>query len=290
MFPTIDTLFGTGALIPLLGCLAICLMVTAHWKLAGKQTWPRVIGDFLALASLSGIVAVTLFRTGMRPSFSPSGALDWAGDGIGRFVDELGSDSEITLNALLFVPAGAVLTFRLRRPIPVLSFLALLSLAIELVQGLLELGNPDVTDLLSNTLGAFAGASFATVALCLTKHRNASLVWTAAGAIGLAVLATAAAVPLAKIRQGDVEHELTDAFRGTTLVDYRRWEDTGELPDRVFSVDRRFSDGATSGPDSAVVRFPASTLGVLQCVYATWTAHGFEIRPESGGRCTTFMG
>jgi hypothetical protein len=222
-------------------------------------------------------------------TLSPSGVLHWADGGFSRFIERFGIDSEITLNILLFVPAGILLSLKYRRPWLAVSLLGVLSLLIELAQGLFGLGNPDASDLVSNLLGALLGAQVASIALCFTRFRNPTILGTAVGVTFAITACIAAANPLAGLRERGVEHQLLDRFSGTTLANYRRWDETNVLNSTAFQVDRLSSDGSTISADQATVRFPVNTFGIRRCVLAIWTAPGFHVQRESGTPCAEFL-
>lgn len=83
------------------------------------------------------------------------------------------------MNILLFFPLGLSLSSLLPRRLSVarrfgLTVLAglLLSLSVELLQLLFRLGTAELDDLMTNTLGAFAGALQLPLSLCLEKWRR----------------------------------------------------------------------------------------------------------------------
>jgi hypothetical protein len=237
---------------------------------------------------VSIICAVTLLRN--EGPLSATGNVFWAPTGLKRFIEGLGNDSEITLNILLFTPAAAIITWRYRRPLVTILALALLSLAIELTQGLIGLGSADFCDLLSNIAGTLIGALLACTLLCFTTYRTLEIAFTEAALIGLLLLAVGGTLPLANWRQNHVRDELQSKFTGTTITVYDRWDSTGELPAKVFRMNESFSDGAVLDARQATVRFPANTLGIRRCVLATWTKQGFTTKTQSGPPCERFMG
>ena len=83
------------------------------------------------------------------------------------------------MNILLFFPLGLSLSSLLPRRLPVgrrigLTVLAglLLSLSVELLQLMFRLGTAELDDLMTNTLGAFAGALQLPLSLCLQKLKR----------------------------------------------------------------------------------------------------------------------
>lgn len=98
---------------------------------------------------------------------------------------------EVLANVALFVPLGVYLRLLLTRwrwPLTILGG-ASLSIAFEGAQFVLELGRSDLTDVVSNTAGAFAGAVLAAVALALFGAGVGRRALT-----GLGVIATGVAV------------------------------------------------------------------------------------------------
>lgn len=98
-------------------------------------------------------------------------------------------------NFALFVPLGVLLFILLRRIGPVTAWGFCLSLTVETLQYACGLGRSDIDDLMFNTLGAFAGAAFAS--WCGPRFHR---MW-----IWLGILATAVFVVLAALgpRLGD---------------------------------------------------------------------------------------
>ncbi len=288
MLPTPATLIHSGAIPPLLGCLVPAGAFCGYRRLVRHREWPQLLGDLLVFVSLIGICALTLARNEGSPSFS--GHISWAAGGLNRFIGYLGTDSEITLNIVLFVPAAATISWRYGRPLLTVVGLFCLSRAVELTQGLVGLGNADVSDVLSNLVGTLLGALLAGAVLCFTAYRTTPIALTTAGLVILLLVGVGGALPLATWREDHVRQDLQSKFTGTNLSNYSRWDAAGELPARVFRLDQSFSDGATVNADQAVVRFPADTLGLRRCVLATWTPTGFSARAQSGAPCQVFMG
>ena len=72
---------------------------------------------------------------------------------------------EILANLLIFVPFGLLGSFRFQRLRTVLYWAILLSLAIESLQFLTNIGAADITDWITNSLGALLGVGLYTVGL-----------------------------------------------------------------------------------------------------------------------------
>lgn len=118
----------------------------------------------LTVASIGAILAVTLGGRMLKlTNWGRSEVtLSWLFDG-GSWRRVLETDRTWALNALLFVPAGCLLTMIVRRAwVAVVSMLAL-SFLIEVVQRSTRLGVADVSDLVANIIGAAAGSAVAVV-------------------------------------------------------------------------------------------------------------------------------
>ena len=77
-------------------------------------------------------------------------------------------DRTWVLNAVLFIPAGCLLTLTTRRAWFTVVSLSAFSLVIEMVQRWTRLGVADVGDLVANIVGAAAGT-----AIAVAMFRNA---------------------------------------------------------------------------------------------------------------------
>ncbi|MFD7154706.1 VanZ family protein [Kribbella sp. NPDC059898] len=286
----ISYLWSNGA-----GVLAGCVVVLAGAIAASvgrrrgraEGVWAGGIA-----VSVLGILAVTLGRYGLPSGVCLACGFRWTPGGWNRFSTDFGFSEEIWLNVALFVPAGVLLSLRLRQVVVVAVGLTALSAAIEAVQGVLGLGTADVSDLCANSLGAYLGVlvgSIAGLAMSRAWRRRQLVVQ-----VGLLVVLAgffAATIPgQAASRQHDEIASLERMFAQTTLTDYEHWSTANRLGPMVFNIGSRYSDGASTTATTAIVRYPTSFMGVRQCVFSTWTAHDFSVRSAHGSSCTTFMG
>lgn len=283
-------IWTNGALGSILGALVLAgLCGTAHGLRRGSLR-AAATGGALALP-VTIILGATLLRYGFPSTFDLAAGVHWTSGGWLRFTTDFGHSEEILLNILLFVPAGLVGAVASRRPVLVLMLLAVLSVVIEFVQGVVGLGTADLSDLLSNTIGAGAGSLAGAVIACLWVPGARRRPYWELGALLVVTVAAAALVPVgAAHRQQAVEDALAARFAGHTVSDYKRWSATGQLGDRVFAVNGIFSSGAQQQRDRAVVRYPTSFMGIDQCITAIWTATGVGVARHSGGFCDRFMG
>ena len=114
------------------------------------------------IASIGAILAVTI--GGRMLKLTDWGrsdvVLSWLFDGASwRHVLE--PDRTWALNALLFVPAGCLLTATVRRAWITVVFMTVFSFLIEVVQRATRLGVADVSDLVANIVGAAVGSVIA---------------------------------------------------------------------------------------------------------------------------------
>ena len=114
------------------------------------------------IASIGAILAVTIGGRMLKlTNWGRSDVvLSWLFDGASwRHVLE--PDRTWALNALLFVPAGYLLTATVRRAWITVVSMTILSLLIEVAQRATRLGVADVSDLVANIIGAVAGSAIA---------------------------------------------------------------------------------------------------------------------------------
>jgi hypothetical protein len=240
---------------------------------------------------LMAILSITLTRDGWPSHFSVRDGLRWTPGGWERFSTGFGSSHEIWFNVALFVPAAIVLTGVAGwRPLKVLPSLIAVSGVVEFLQGVLQVGTPDSSDLLANSTGSTVGVIVSSAALCLTKRQarppRVDLVLLVVVSVGLL-----AYVPIgASLRQHRIEDRAEKQFTGQTLQQYQEWSRNDELPSRVFRVDGVFSSGAAERDGSALVRYPTSFMGITQCVIVRWTPRGTKVSGQSGKACLTFLG
>ena len=123
----------------------------------------------LTIASIGAIIAVTVGGRMLKLTSWGRGdfVLSWLFDSA-SWAHVLEPDRTWVLNAVLFIPAGFLLTLTARRPWITLASLSAFSLVIEVVQRWTRLGVADVSDLVANIVGATAGT-----AIALAMLRNA---------------------------------------------------------------------------------------------------------------------
>lgn len=120
----------------------------------------------MTVAALGGIVAVTLGGRMLKLTDWGHGVLtlDWLSDAA-SWKHAFDVDRTWLLNAVLFAPAGCLLTLTTRRPQLTVLLLGVGSMLIEIVQRWTSLGVADVGDLLANLVGASAGTVIAVLVL-----------------------------------------------------------------------------------------------------------------------------
>jgi hypothetical protein len=289
----VSSIVGSGALRAFVALLVLSAVAT--WLVRRR---PRGIEHppllwFAGFASLAIVLAVTLLRDEVPLAFDLAGLAHWSTHGLELLSrDPLGS-SQFILNIVLFVPAGVMWTWIVKRPLLVLLALMCTSLVIELVQAVTAVGVPDVADLVANTLGAAIGVGIAATidAFASTEggrpRSRSQLVAGTAVVVGVIVLAVLGMFVGASHRQQSVEDALRAKFGGTnrSIIGALLVSD----PNAVFGAVADFADGTRSSTDVVEVRYPATFLGLDRCVYVAWTASGVDFRKESGQACTEFI-
>lgn len=99
--------------------------------------------------------------------------------------------SNVVGNIIIFIPLGAYLSLfnKNKRAIINLLFIVLVSLFIEVIQGLTGIGAADIDDIILNSLGGFAGILGYKLFLFLFRNeKNVRVTITILSAIGLPVL------------------------------------------------------------------------------------------------------
>ena len=275
-------------------CVIFALVLTGILTFAFVARKGRMSATIIRAAivslSVSVIPAATLTRFGWPTMVSITGGLHWASGGWERFASDLGRSEEMFLNMALFVPAGVTLTLWRRNPLGALAALGVLSAAIEVAQGVLGLGNPDVSDLLCNSTGAFVGAGIGAIVLMCGRARSRAIGWQLVAFGATAACLVAASPALAAHHRDAVVSELKHQFRNDDIRQWRLWNSQGTVGDHVFRAAGTFSDGSSTRRSTVTVRYPASFLGVQQCVYAVWSASGVTVSARSGPVCTVFLG
>lgn len=275
--------------------LVVAMMVSGVIGLIASQTCGGKARSAVRATAITlpiaAILSFTLVRGGWPTDIDPRRGFTWAPFGWMRFSTEIGTSQEIWFNVVLFVPAALLLTtVAAQRPLRILVALAALSAAVEVIQGTLQIGSPDLSDVLANSLGSLIGVLLGSAAAYLGK-------WTTRPSRSdLAVLVVLSAVLIASIplgaalRQHQFEKQAMQRFRGQTLEEYQEWAANDELETRVFSMGGTFSSGAYERKGMVVVRYPTSFMGITQCVTVTWTVEGNSVAGKSGNACTTFLG
>jgi len=118
----VSSIADTHAL-PALAVLLVAAAVLTWWlRRSGRAD--QAFGALLAsLASVSLIVAVTLFRSGWPQQISPGRVADWSTTGLEQLRSDPFGSSQFILNVVLFVPAGIAWTWMTRRPVVVTAAL-----------------------------------------------------------------------------------------------------------------------------------------------------------------------
>ena len=247
---------------------------------------------FAGFASVALVGAVTLFRYGFPSGFSPRGLGGWSSDGLDNLSrDPLGS-SQFILNIVLFVPAGLIWTWVIKRPVAVLLALCAGSLLIELVQGVTGAGAPDVADLAANSAGAAIGVGVGVAIATMFSGRQIRMSQRSqrlVGAVALIVVVVTIAGWFvgASRRQHDVEEGLRARFAGTTRADIEAMLETD--PGAVFGALTDYSDGTRYSDSTLEIRYPATFFSLHRCVYVVWSDTAVDFRRASGDDCTDFI-
>ncbi|MBI4934413.1 MAG: VanZ family protein [Actinobacteria bacterium] len=128
-----------------------------------SRAWSLVT---LTIAAIGAIIAVTIGGRMLKLTSWGRGdlVLSWLFDRA-SWAHVLEVDRTWVLNAVLFMPAGCLLTLTTRRPWITLASLSIFSLVIEVVQRATRLGVADVSDLMANIVGAAAGMAIAVAML-----------------------------------------------------------------------------------------------------------------------------
>jgi hypothetical protein len=204
------------------------------------------------------------------------------------------------LNVVLFIPAAALWTAAVRRPVVVVASGALLSILIEAAQSTFRLGTGDQADLAANVLGAIAGAAIGWVWARSRQHAppGPAAGWTRQQALGAIVLAVAAAAAgvigvgaAADQRTDDLIDSLSGSLGGATSEDL---SEILRLPeDRALSyfstplgvrADAIVRHGAAD--DRVHIRYPVEFLGARRCVFAEIGPDRTVLREAAGAGCT----
>lgn len=261
---------------------AVCAGLT--WRVSrGRRALMALTSTSLAL-----IVFVSLLRFPPELPFSWPWQ-NWAHGGFARFVGEVGFDPEITLNMLLYFPAGFFVSRYIRRPVVGVSMLAVLSVVVEVLQTVFAVGNADVSDVLSNAVGAACGG---VLAWCVMPGTRAARVIVR---IFLAALACALVwggcrwAASSHLRHG--QEVLQERFSEMTASDFEHSDRNPKFLASVFSVGGLKSSGNRILPNGVVeVRYSLDYLGARQCAITAWDTSGVAVSTVHGNVCSEFWG
>ena len=160
------TIFGAD--LPVTGWTYVVLVAGAAvsvlvWLLIGRKTgwrhW-RSGATLCALLSLTVVLALTLIPKGNQPALGLAACIpyDWD-DFVYNVFHTGGGVAGDALNLFLMVPLTVSLVLATRRVFPIMLLGALLPLGIELIQTQLPGRSCAVSDLVTNSAGAVAGAT-----------------------------------------------------------------------------------------------------------------------------------
>lgn len=288
----VSSIAATQALSALVVLLLVSALI-AWWLGHSRRSQRGFVAWFAGFASIALIVSVTLFRDGLASGFRLAGIADWSSDGLERLSRDPLGDSQFLLNIVLFVPAGLVWTWVVKRPLAVLLSLVGVSLLIEGLQGVTGAGVTDIADLVANGTGAALGVGLATLVGAVVRSRGtafSSRTLTLAGAAtsALVVVAVSGWFIGASQRQQSVEDELQRRFADTTTDDVDAL--LAEDPELLWSAVSVRSDGSRHLDDIIEVRYPATFFSLQRCVFVTWTKTSVTFKKASGDDCTAFLG
>ncbi|MDP2290595.1 MAG: VanZ family protein [Actinomycetota bacterium] len=283
----------SDALVALIGLLLLSGVLGSAVARRSRRTERGWVAWFGGFASVSLILAVTLCRDGL-PSGRTVGTLDgWFTETMTSIPESSLGSSQFLLNIVLFVPAGAVWTWLIGRPLLVLGGLAAFSMVVEAVQAVAHVGSPDVADLLANTVGAGLGVAAAVILRRVVGNRGRTLsprsqMIVAGVVVTVAVLSMAGWFVSAARAQEQLARELRDAFEGTHRSSIETW--LADDPGSVFgAAPGHYSTGIRRSDDRLEIRYPTDFFGLSRCVFVVWSADGVDTRPESGRDCTDFI-
>lgn len=262
--------------------------VLTWWRRERYPGWRRV-GFFGFCATAGVVVLATLWREPAQGS-CPACLADWHVEKL--ITGAFGTD--VALNIALFVPPVLLATLLWRNPVRATVAAAAGSLAIEIIQPLIEVGANDAVDLLANTIGAAIGAIGGALILTITdlaagcRVGPARLVRLAAAALAAGAILAGYPAWVAGSKQTSAAAQLDAMFAGTTLADYKANRDTtwgAKL--HHFTV--------TNGPLTAMgyrtdqvarERFTWTLYFTSRCVIAEWAPTSYTTVQQSGQDCT----
>jgi hypothetical protein len=150
---------GASGLTLTLGPMLLVALLVA--RPVARRCGTSAVVAACAIGSVGLVLALTLGARAIDGVREPAVAwTPWFGDAVMRR-RILTPDPDWMLNVALFVPAGASLTALTRRAGLVVVALLGLSIGVEVLQRLTEVGLPDPADVVANTIGAALGAGLA---------------------------------------------------------------------------------------------------------------------------------
>ncbi len=276
----------------LLACAVALSGPTARW--VGCDRWLAVP----ALASVAGILAVTLGVRAVNGGSLGSASLAWVMDG-DLWARSLDAGPGWWLNVALFVPAGVLIgvaTLKARRTF---FQLVVLSVLIEVVQSIGLLGSSDPADLVANAIGASIGCALSIPARRLVRADEGaaarslsarSLVVVAAAVAVVSGVGWLALVAGADSRRDSLANELNDAFGGTNSAEIEAKLGTESGFEELLSATQVQPGYLGRVGDSGEFegRWSTEFFGLHRCVFVRWNATGIALRKGSGSECTIF--
>lgn len=287
----VDNLVRAGVLVTSLAMLAVAAILARPLALRVCRTQAVA---FACLATTLPILAVTRLvqLDEWRYGFVPSNMLDWLGHWDSAHVIAP-QNPQWTLNVLLFVPAGAVLTTVIRRAGVVAGALAAGALLIEALQGLTSRGAPDTADLFANALGGGLGVLIGSIVNGATGNLHWSRRAAIAGTVVLGTVAFGTVVTLALLadhHRTELRHRLEQRFSST------RWDDLpspsgadSNIVEWLVTAGVR-EDSIVYGDRSVDVRYAIRYYGFERCVFVVLSDDLPQFREGSGDECTVFRG
>ena len=272
--------------------LVVLVALGATWLLRGRfEGRPRRVLLFAFLVSIGIIVQITLLRDGLPPGLCLECLTQW---NLGRAgAGALGT--EVWLNVALFVPFGLLAMLLWQRPFRVVGAAVLLTVLVEIAQSV-SVGVADLLDVMANSVGALVGTWLAAVLLLardlVTSKRapRATAMWVLLVPVVALAVGWGGSALVATTRQEALARQLEEAFAGTALADYERWEADDVLAEVVFSRGPSWASGGFREDSVARVRFPVSFYFEERCVVGTWVPDGFSTEPLGGPTCTMPLG
>ena len=278
------------------GVLTVLVAAGGTWAWRRRLgTRPRRVFFFAVVVSLGLIFYMTLLRQlGQEVCWGcPAEQSVWGDWGLSRLLSGTLS-TEVLLNLVLFVPYGLSATLLWKAPFRVTGVAVLLSLLIEVTQGLLGAGASDILDVLANSMGALVGAGLAvftqlTYDAVIARESDywrwirftVSVVVTVSIALGISTWG-------ASSRQRAGAGQLEETFKGTNLADYQRNRDSAWLPafDAFWKANHMPYSERRADEAVALERYTWDFYLATRCVTGRWDALGFVTIPGGGDQCS----